>query len=169
MDTMEAMFTRRSIRKYTDKPVSTEDIEEILKAAFVAPSAADERPWHFVVIRHKDTLEGLAEAMEGCEMLETATLGLLICGDESLEQIPGFWQQDCSACAENVLLAAHAKGLGACWIAIGGVDPRVKAVREATDVPETIVPFALISIGHPAEELPGEDRYDETRVHAERW
>ncbi len=169
MDTMDAIFTRRSIRKYTDKNVSDEIIQELLKAAFVAPSAFDERPWHFVVVNDRKVLNTLADQMEGCEMLQTAALGLLICGDPSLEQFEGYWVQDCAVAAENVLLTAHAHGLGACWIALERIPPREAAARNTLGVPENIVPFALLSIGYPDESLPGEDRYDQSRVHQGQW
>ena len=169
MDAIQAIKTRRSIRKYTDQPVPGEIVQELLGAAFVAPSALDERPWHFVVVRDKEMLESLGERMEGCEMMQTATLGILICGDESLEQIPGYWVQDCSACAENILLAAHANGLGACWIAVIGVEERTNVLHGQLGIPRDMLPFALISMGYPAEELPGEDRYDASRVHNDVW
>lgn len=169
MDAIEAIKTRRSIRKYTDQPVAEDIVQNILRMAFVAPSALDERPWHFVVIRDREMLRNLGERMEGCEMLETATLGILICGDESLEQIPGYWVQDCSACAQNILLAAHAHGLGACWIAAIGVEPRMNVLHGQLAIPRDVIPFALISMGYPDEQLPGEDRYDPARVHDELW
>lgn len=169
MDTLKAIFTRRSIRKFSAEPVAEDKIEKIMKAASVAPSAADQRPWHFVVVRDTALLRKLSAAMPKCDMLDTAALGVLICGDETLEKIPGFWVQDCSACAENILLAAHALGLGAVWIAVHGVADRVKACRELLGVPEKILPFALIAAGHPAEKLPGEDRLDPARIHNNVW
>jgi nitroreductase len=88
--------------------------------------------------------------MEGCEWLDTASLGICICGDPALEQFPGYWVQDCSACAQNIQLAAHAHGLGACWLALERIEPREKAIRETLGIPDQIVPFALLSIGYPA-------------------
>ncbi len=169
MDAIDAIKTRRSIRKYSDQPVPEEIVQDLLHSAFVAPSALDERPWHFVVIRDKKMLENLGGRMDGCEMLQTATLGILLCGDESLEQIPGYWVQDCSACAENILLAAHAQGLGACWIATIGIESRVNLLHGQLGIPREVIPFALISMGYPDEQLPGEDRYDVSRVHNELW
>lgn len=169
METMKAIYTRRSIRKYTEAPISDNNVQTLLKAAMVAPSAFDERPWHFITIDDVTILKDLAGKMEGCEMLEEATLGMLICGDKNLEQFPGFWQQDCSACAQNVLLAAHELGLGACWIAIHPVPDREKVMVEAMQTPSHVVPFALISLGHPKEQLPGEDRFEAERVHRNRW
>jgi nitroreductase len=107
--------------------------------------------------------------MEDCDMLREAACGVLVCGDPRLEKFPGFWVQDCSACTQNVLLAAHARGLGAVWIAIHPLDDRSAAVRRLLGIPEEIVPFALVSIGYPAEHLGGEDRFDSERVHYESW
>lgn len=169
MDTLEAIQTRRSIRTYRPDPVPEDLVAALLDAAFTAPSGFDERPWHFVTVTARETLDALAEAMPGCDMLKEATLGLLICGDESLEKFPGLWVQDCSACAENVLLAAHAQGLGAVWLALYPIEDRMQAVHQQLGVPDTIIPFALVSIGYPAEHLPGENRRDPTRLHHEHW
>lgn len=169
MDTLEAINTRRSIRKYTNEAVPSSMIRPLLDAAMRAPSALDQRPWHFVLIDDRSVLSGLADSMEHCDMLKESTLGLLICGDESLAQLKEFWVQDCSACAENVLLAAHAQGLGAVWIGLYPIDGRMEAVRSSLGIPDAITPFALISMGLPAETLPGEDRYDQTRLHTNHW
>ncbi|RKX33270.1 MAG: nitroreductase family protein [Verrucomicrobia bacterium] len=169
MDTLEAIFTRRSIRKYTTEPVGEDVVHLLLRAAMVAPSAADQRPWHFVVVRDRGKLQAMGRRMEGCEMLDTAALGILVCGDESLEKVKGFWVQDCSACAMTILLAAHAKGLGAVWVAVYPLEERMRVVREELGIPANIIPFALVSMGHPDEHLPGEDRFDASRVHREQW
>jgi len=169
MDTLEAIFTRRSIRKFTDQPVAEDTVHTLLRAAMVAPSAGDQRPWHFVVVRDRGRLREMGRRMEGCEMLDTATLGLLVCGDQSLEKIKGFWVQDCAACTMTVLLAAHALGLGAVWVAVYPLEDRLRVVREELNIPENVIPFALVALGHPGEHLPGEDRYDAARVHRERW
>jgi len=169
MDALQAIFSRRSIRKFTRQPVAGDQIEILMKAASVAPSAGDQRPWHFVVITDTAVLRKLSAAMPKCEMLDTATLGILVCGDEALEKIPGYWVQDCSACAENILLAAHALGLGAVWIAIHPIPDRFNPCREILNVPENIFPFALIAAGHPNENLQGEDRLDPSRIHNNLW
>ncbi|HQH27669.1 MAG TPA: nitroreductase family protein [Oligoflexia bacterium] len=171
MEALTAISTRRSIRKYTGQPLTEDTLLEIVRAGMAAPSAFDERPWHFVLIQEKGTLSKLASAMEHCEMLREAGAGLLICGDEALEKAQGMqiWVQDCSACAENILLAAHALGLGAVWLAIYPIAERSSAVRKALQIPQEISPFALISLGYPAEQLGAEDRYDANRVHREQW
>lgn len=169
MDAIETLITRRSIRKYTTAEVSEQDIHIILEAAMQSPSAFDERPWHFVIIKDKILLENLAENMPHCEMLKEAQIGILICGDKSVEKFPGFWIQDCSACAENILLAAHAMGLGAVWIGVYPVQERMDTLSKTLNVPKNITPFALISIGYPDEVLEPDNRYDKDKVHINTW
>ena len=171
MNTLDAIFTRRSIRAYRDEAVPEEMIATLLKVAMVAPSAMDERPWHFVVVQDREKLADLADRMEHCEMLREAPLGMVFCGDPRLEKIPGmdFWVQDCSACVQNVHLAAHAMGLGSVWVALHPIDDRVGPVRQALGVPDEVIPLAILCVGFPAEDLDGEDRYDDTRVHRETW
>lgn len=169
MDTLAAIFTRRSIRKYTQQPIPECVVDKILRAAMVAPSAADERPWHFVVVQNQDTLIKLGKRLDHCEMLAEATLGILVCGDESLEKIKGYWVQDCSACTQNILLAAHALGVGAVWLALYPLENRTEVIRNELAVPDAVIPFALVSLGFPGEVLAGEDRFDQSRVHLETW
>ena len=171
MDTLNAIFTRRSIRAYTNDPVSDQAVDTLLRAAMVAPSALDERPWHFVVVRERRTLQALAEAMEHCDLLRGTPVGIVFCGDPRLEKIPGmdFWVQDCAACVQNVHLAAHALGLGSVWVALHPLPNRVGAVRRALMIPPEVIPFALLSVGYPAEHHGGEDRFEAGRIHQERW
>ena len=171
MHTLDAIFSRRSIRAYRDEPVPEEQVDTLLRVAMVAPSALDERPWHFVVVRDRDTLRGLAEGMEHCAMLREAPLGLVFCGDPRLEKIPGldFWVQDLSASVQNVHLAAHAMGLGSVWVALHPIEDRMRPVRQALNLPAEIVPFAVLCVGLPGETLEGEDRFDPSRVHREQW
>ncbi len=169
MDTLKAITSRRSIRKYTAEPISEADQKTLLNAAMTAPSAFDERPWHFVVMREKTLLCNLADKIDHCEMLREANMAILICGDQRLEKIPGFWSQDCSACTQNVLLAAHALGLGAVWLAVYPLQDRIETLRAELGIPQEVIPFALVSVGYPAEKLEGEERFDAARVHCNRW
>ena len=133
-----------------------------------APSAADARPWHFVWIDRPEVI-GKFTDMGGTEMLKDAPALVLICADESREIYPGFWPQDCSCAAQNIQLAAHDLGLGCVWIAVYPLEERVETCRDALGIPPSITPFALIAVGTPAEELPPEYRYDEERVHHNKW
>jgi nitroreductase len=165
VETIKAIMTRRSIRAFEDTPVTEAQIKTLLEAAMNAPSAGDGRPWHFVVTSDRAKLDALADAVdEGNAMFKQAQAAILICLDESLEKFKGFGPQDCSCAAQNLQLAAHDLGLGTVWIAIIGVPPRVAGCRKVLSVPEPIIPFALFPLGVPAEKLPAETRYDESRI-----
>jgi nitroreductase len=169
MDAIEALMTRRSIRSYTDQPVSDEALDKILRAAMAAPSAGNERPWHFVVVRDRGQLETVASGLRYGTMTRQASLAVVVCGELDLERHPGFWVLDCSAATENLLLAAHALGLGAVWLGIYPVEERVEFMRSVCEIPARVTPFAVVAIGHP-EEYPGPvDRFDKSRIHIDRW
>jgi nitroreductase len=164
---VQTIFARRSIRKYTEEPVSEEAIEILLKAAMAAPSASNRMPWQFVVVTERETLDALAEAHRHGKMLFEAPLCIAVCGD--LTEMERFWVQDCSAATENLLLAATALGLGSVWLGVYPRDERVEAVRQILALPDFITPLSLVSIGHPAEEKEPRTQYDEACVHRERW
>ncbi len=169
MDAIEAILSRRSIRRYTDEPLPDLVVYEILRGAMSAPSAGNEQPWHFIVIRDRMILDKIQEIHPHSRMLSDASVAVLICGDLALEAHKGFWIQDCSAAAENLLLAAHAKGLGAVWLGIYPREDRVAGLKKLLDIPEGVIPFALVPLGHPAEDKPREDRFNIDRIHLERW
>ena len=169
MDAIEAILTRRSIRSYRDETVSDEVIETLLHAAMAAPSAGNQQPWQFVVIRERAILDAIPTVHPHAKMAAEAPLAIVVCGDTTLVKHKGFWVQDCAAAVENLLLAAHASELGAVWC---GVHPNVEregGFRAFLSLPEEIIPLALIVIGHPNEEKPPSERYDATRVHRDRW
>jgi len=164
---VETIFSRRSIRKYTEQPVSEGDIKTLLEAAMAAPSASNRKPWHFVVVTERETLDRLADAHSYGKMLHEAPLCVSVCGDTKVSE--RFWVQDCSAATENLLLAATALGLGAVWLGVHPSENRVRDVRRILSIPEGFVPLNLISIGHPAEEKEKRTQYDEAQVHRGRW
>ncbi len=169
METLQAILTRRSIRQYTAQTVADKLVKELLAAAMQAPSAGNQRPWHFVVATERTTLNNLAGVLPNGQMLKTAPLAVAICADLALEKYPGYWAQDCSAATQNLLLAAHASGLGAVWLGVYPVEERVRNVRRQLDLPEQVVPLCVVSIGYPAETKPPIDRYEESRVHHNQW
>ena len=169
METMEAILTRRSIRRYTGESVPEPVIEEILRAAMQAPSAGNEQPWQFVVITDRATLREVPRFHPHANMVPDAPVAVLVCGDLHWEKHAGFWVQDCSAATQNILLAAHAKGLGAVWVGIFPREDRVAAFRKLAGLPEHVVPLALVPIGFPAARKPEEERFDRSRIHRDRW
>lgn len=169
MEAMEAMLTRRSIRQYTAAEVDDEMVRRLLEAAMSAPSAGNEQPWHFVCIRDRAILDAVPAFHPHSKMLKQASLAILVCGDPMEEKYRGRWPLDCAAATENMLICANALGLGAVWLAIYPEDDRVEKMRELVNAPSRIVPFALVSVGFPAEHKGPANRYREDRVHREQW
>ncbi len=169
MDELEAIFARRSIRKYTSDPVADTDINQLLEAAMAAPSGGNRKPWHFIIIKDRVTLNNLAENHPYGKMLYEAPLCIAVCGDPSLTPLPrNFVPQDCSAATMNILHAAVALGLGAVWIGLA-LDEHFDMARKYLGIPENIIPHNLIAIGHPAEQKEPRTQYDEMRIHNEKW
>jgi nitroreductase len=169
MDTLEAIFSRRSIRAYTSQPVPDELIDKLLRAGMQAPSAGNQQAWQFVVLTHRPALNALAEVLPYGKMLTSAPLGIVVCGDLPREKSKDYWVQDCSAATQNILLAAHALGLGAVWLGVYPRAPRVLDVRTTLGIPEGVIPLCAIAIGYPAEQKERTDRYDPGRVHHNSW
>ncbi len=169
MELFEALYTRRSIRAYTEEPISDDQVRKLLGAAMIAPSAGNEQPWQFVTITDRLLLEKLATVHPYVGMLRQAPLAILVCGDLSLEKYAGYWVIDCSAAIQNMLLAAHGLGLGAVWTGIYPMQERVDAVRDIFQLPENIIPHSLIPIGHPAMDSKRQDRFKSERVHYNGW
>jgi nitroreductase len=169
MDVLEAIHTRRSIRKYENKPVPQELIKEILAAAMSAPSAGNAQPWHFVIITDREILDKVPNINPYAAMAKNAPASILVCGDLSLEKFPGNWPLDCAAAVQNLLLASHARGLGAVWTGIYPDKDRMEGFRRLLDLPEGVFPYTLVPLGYPAQKLPLEDRYNKARVHYNRW
>ena len=169
METMDAILTRRSIRKYLPDPVSRDMIDNILKAGMSAPSAGDEQPWHFIIIDKRDLLVKISEMHPYAKTLKDAPAALLICADQNAPKFKDFWVQDCSAASENMLLAAHDLGLGAVWIGVYPAEKLVTGIRELLQIPESVTPFSAIAVGYPAEEKSGRSRYEVSRIHDNSW
>jgi len=164
---IDTIYSRRSIRRYTEEPVSEEQIKTLLEAAMAAPSASNRKPWHFVVITERETLGRLAEAHKYAKMLHEAPVCISVCGDQSVSE--RFWVQDCSAATENLLIAATALGLGAVWCGVYPSQERVEAIGKILGIEAPVVPLNIIAVGHPAEEKEPRTQYDEGRVHIEKW
>jgi nitroreductase len=172
-DMLDVMRKRRTIRKFTEKDVSEEQVETLLEIAMCAPNRLNRQPWHFVVIRDKELQKQLADLLRVHPYLEAAPVVIAVCG---LPKASPTWMMDVSAATENMLLAATATGLGAAWV--GAPDTALwdlceEALHDALAIPldDVRIP-ALVAVGHPVQELPPHgkhDRFDPTKVHYGKW
>jgi nitroreductase len=169
MAAMNNILSRRSIRKYTSQSVAEQVLKALLEAAMSAPSAGNNQPWHFVVITRRQILDEFPRIHPYSQLIEGAPLAVVVCGDLRVQTREGVLAQECAAATENLLLAVHANGLGAVWLAIYPVEDRVFGVQELLKLPEYILPVALIPIGHPAEKKARAHRYDDSKVHYNQW
>jgi nitroreductase len=149
--------------------VDRELIIELLDAAMCAPSAGNEQPWQFVVIEDRALLEEVPNINPNAAMTRDASVAILVCGDLTLEKYQGFWVQDCSAAIQNLLLAAHAKGLGAVWTGIYPLEDRVESMRKLFGLPGHLIPLALIPVGYPGKGAAAASRFRKDRIHFNKW
>jgi nitroreductase len=166
-DLLDLMYTRRSIREYTDEPVTDDQVEAILRAAMAAPSARDSRPWHFVVVRKRNLLDKLSGVHKYAYMLEKAPVAIVVCGDQEISERQ--WVGDTCAATQNLLLAATALGLGGVWISLYPKKKYQKYVRDLLDIPDHIGVLCLVAVGQPAEQKKKRTLYDPERVHQDEW
>ncbi len=170
MDALEAITSRRSIRRYTDEPVTETELEALLRAAMCAPSGFGQRSARYVVVREPDTRRMLSEVSKHAGPVAGAPVAIVVCGDTTAERHPGtYFIHDAVAALENLLTAATALGLGAVWVGVHPWPDRMDAVRAAVGLPEGVEPIATVAVGHPESVPVSPDRYDETFVHRERW
>ncbi len=171
MEALQAIFGRRSVRRFQAREIEPRKIETMLQAAMAAPSAMNEQPWEFVLIDRKDSFERIMQVHPYAGMLATAPLAILVCGNRQREKVPGnYWVLDCSCATQNLLLAAHALGLGAVWTGIFPEKDRMRALSEICDLPAEVLPLALVVVGYPdgPRPLPA-DRFQRERIHLNRW
>ncbi len=172
-DALSVIHNRKSVRKYiADKPISKDDLNILLKAGMAAPTAADKRPWAFVVVTEREKLNALADGLEYGKMLKEAPAAIVVCGvpERMLpDAAKDFWVQDCSAATQNILLAAEAIKLGAVWIGCYPLQERLPNIRKILNIPEVMIPLNVISIGHPVGIEKPKNKYDEKNIHWNQW
>ncbi len=169
MDVIEAILSRRSIRRYETTPLARNAIEQCLRAAMAAPSSKNEQPWVFIVIDDRELLDKIPGFHPYAGMLKTAPAAILVCADRRRFLSEEVWIQDCAAATQNILLSAHGLGLGAVWLGIYPRQPRVEGMIRLLSLPDPVIPFSLVALGHPLEQKPPANRYDESRIHRNRW
>lgn len=168
---IENIMTRTSIRQFTDQPIAKDTLDLIVKAGMAAPSAVNAQPWAFVVITEKEVLDSL-NAIKPWFNLKTATAAIVVCGDMN-KAMEGtgreYWIQDCSAASENILLAAHAYGIGAVWCGVYPNEDIVSGVSRILELPESIIPLNVITMGYPAENPEPKDKFKTENIHYQKW
>lgn len=164
---LDNIATRTSIRDYEARPVEKEKIEKMLRAAMAAPTAMNKQPWHFVVVDQRNVLDALAGANPYAKMLKKAPLAIVVCGNTD-KMIEGggrdFWIQDASAATENLLLAAHAMGLGAVWTGAYPSEERCISISKVLSLSDNLVPLNMIVVGYPAEQPQPKQKFKEENV-----
>ncbi|WP_099291861.1 MULTISPECIES: nitroreductase family protein [unclassified Butyricimonas] len=163
---LENIAARKSVRKYLKKEVEEEKITAMLKAGMAAPSGMDRRPWEFVVVTDRAALDSMAASLPYAKMLAQAPMAIVVCGDSTRSS---YWYVDCSAVTQNILLAAEALGLGAVWTAAYPYEDRIGVVRKYTAMPEQFVPLCIIPVGYPDGLQKAKDKYDESKIHRNKF
>ncbi len=169
MDIFEAIFTRRSIRKFTAEPVSDADVQRMLEAAMAAPSAGNAQPWRFVVVRNKETMEAIAASNPYAQMAKEAAVCIAVCVDLQAEKYPGYWQQDCSAALQNLLLAGRGLGIGTVWTGVYPDEERRTSFSKLFALPEHAEVLGIVVCGHPDQPFKTRDGFAPEKVFSEKW
>ena len=168
MEALKAIMGRRSIRKYTGEKIPDGDIKVLLEAAMNAPSAHNNRPWHFIVVDDRVALDKIPGYHPYSKMLEHASHAIVVLGDNQIQDTD-FWIHDCAAATENMLIAAHAMGYGAVWLGVHPNEALIKGTKDLFEVPANVTPLGIVSLGVTTVEKPPRENYDEDRVHRNKW
>lgn len=164
---LETILNRKSVRKYTARPVEKEKLEILVRAGMAAPSSRDRRPWEFVIVTDRKTLDTMAEGLPFARMLKETNQAIVVCGDTIKSD--NAWFLDCSAAAQNILLAAESMGLGAVWTAVYPYPDRIRIVREELRLPDHIMPLNVIPIGYPQGKESPKNKYNPQQIHYDTW
>ena len=162
---MKEIFERISSRKYENRPVEEEKIRQILKAAMAAPSAGNQQPWEFYVVRDPEMIRKLAETTPYSKSAAGAPVVIVPCYRTNGLWAPMYDTIDLSIATENMLLEITSLGLGAVWMGIAPIEDRILAVDRILGLGEDLHSFALVPVGYPAESRPQQDRFQEERIH----
>lgn len=168
---IDNIMTRTSIRQFTPQSVGSDTIEVLLKAGMAAPTAVNKQPWAFVAVTEREMLDSLG-SVHPYSRLETAAAAIVVCGDmeKTLDGVVAdYWIQDCSAATENILLAAHAYGLGAVWCGVYPNPDVIPGVKRVLGLPESVTPLNIITLGHPAQSPEPKDKWNPEVVHYQHW
>lgn len=171
-EAIENLMTRVSVREFTGEKISAEQIDTLLRAAMAAPSALNKQPWAFVVVTDEKIIAQLGETLPYSRCSNRPACAFIPCGDlsKTIEgDLAAFWINDVSAATENLLLAAHAMGLGAVWTGLHPDMNRVTMVQQLLGLPEHIIPLCVVPVGVPAEQPAVKDKYKPENIHYNGW
>ncbi len=166
MEIREAIYNRRSVRKFTKQEVNDSIIKKLLEDAMAAPSACNKKPWEFYVIKNKELQNEIKKKIMFCNY--NSPLLIVVCGNKSnalTNADNDFWIQDASAAIENILLSALSFDLGTCWCGLFPMTKRSDRVKNILNLKDNIIPLGVIHIGYPEKIIEGRTQYDETKVH----
>jgi len=169
MDTIEAILTRRSIRKYNNKEVSKELINIILKCGMYAPSSYNQQLWEFIIIDKREILDKIPEIHPNSNMIREVNIAILVCGNLNEKINQSYWTQDCSAATQNLLISAASLGLGSIWLGIYPREDRIIGLKKLLNLPEHIIPFSLVPIGYSEEINEDPERFNPDKIHYNKW
>ena len=166
---MSLIFKRHSVRRFRDEKVSDEKIENLLKAGMQAPSACNAQPWEFIVVSKAEDKHAISEMHQFAKPAANASHLIITLGNLNESKVHGMIEQDLGACNENILLQATHEGLGAVWLGFHPIEDRVLKLKEYLDIPDYCIPFSVICVGYPAWDGEVKLRYDESKVHFDRY
>lgn len=167
METFNAIFARRSIRKYQNKALEAEKLTKILEAAMAAPTARNKQPWRFITVQSEEGKNRIMAAHPYSLMLKTAPCAVIVCADKA--EATDFFQQDCAAAIQNMLLSATDLGLGSVWLGVYPNEERTNGICKAFNLPENIIPVGIVVLGYADETKGRENRFDAAKIHKENW
>lgn len=167
---IDCIMTRTSVRNYDGREVPDSIINKILRAGMAAPTAANQQPWQFVVVTEQSLKDSISAAFEYSKMVEHCSFAVVVCGDmdnlfKGDSHDGGFWVQDCSAASENMLLAAHALGVGGVWCGIYPLDDREQRLRQILNLPASLTPLNVMAFGYPANKTTPKDKWNPAKIH----
>ncbi len=166
---MSVIFKRRSVRRFRDEKVSDEIIENLLKAGMQAPSSCNSQPWEFIVVSKEDDKEAISKMHRFATPARNASHLIVTLGNLNEAKVIGMIEQDLGACNENILLQATHEGLGAVWLGFHPIEDRTLKLKEYLGIPDYCIPFSVICVGYPKAESEVKLRYDEFKVHFDRY
>ena len=178
MDLYEGILTRRSVRQFdASKEISKQDLEDIIKAAQYAPSAHNKQPWEFLVITDKEVMAEIRKVQPWTSFAKDASAVVLVCGDTEVsfnrnkeDETWNYSDIDCALAVENLMLAAHARGIGSCFCGAAPMPKVITGLREMFALPENIRPLSIVVLGYPLD-YPKQptDRFKMEKIHWGKW